>query len=96
MDLSASLHRKTDLNGKVCGLVKVQLALNNVKFEGNVIGESEYKTGEYWVYMTDGSYELHIKHQDYLPLEINFKDYGVSGVASLSTYKLRELYTCWQ
>jgi hypothetical protein len=54
-DLSASTYERKDLNGQACALVKVQLAAYGAKFEGNVIGEVAYKTGEYWVYMTEGS-----------------------------------------
>ena len=88
-DLSASTYERKDLNGQACALVKVQLAAYGAKFEGNVIGEVAYKTGEYWVYMTDGSRELRIKHPNYLPLHITFSDYGVNtGVKSKQTYNL--------
>lgn len=87
-DLSASQYRVADLNGSLCGLVKVQIAASGVKFEGNVIGEPEFKTGEYWVYMSEGSYELHIKVPNYLPLELNFRDYDIMRIESLCTYKL--------
>ena len=82
-DLSASTYERKDLNGQACALVKVQLAAYGAKFEGNVIGDVAYKTGEYWVYMTEGSRELRIKHPNYLPLHITFSDYGVNtGVKS--------------
>lgn len=88
-DMSASLYRKTDINGKPCALVKVQLATLGATFEGNVIAPVEYKTGEYWVYMTEGSRELHIKHPSFLPLEVHFADYDFKrGLQSLQTYKL--------
>lgn len=53
-DLSAASHIRNDLNGKPCGLVKVQLAMAGAQFEGNVIAPVENKMGEYWVYMTEG------------------------------------------
>ena len=88
-DLSASTYERKDLNGQACALVKVQLAAYGAKFEGNVIGDVAYKTGEYWVYMTEGSRELRIKHPNYLPLHITFSDYGVNtGVKSKQTYNL--------
>ena len=88
MDLSASQYERKDLAGQPCGLVKVQLAAMGAKFEGNVVGQTEYKTGEYWVYMTEGSYMLTVKHPSFVPLDINFRDYGISGVLSKTTYKL--------
>lgn len=87
-DLSASQYEERDLAGQACGLVKVQLAEEGAKFEGNVFGQVEYKTGEYWVYMTQGAYMLRIKHPKFLPLDVNFRDYGISGVESKVTYIL--------
>ena len=65
-DLSASQYERKDLAGQACGLVKVQLAEEGAKFEGNVFGNVEYKTGEYWVYMTQGAYMLRIKHPKFV------------------------------
>ena len=91
-DLSASQQRRHDLNGIPCGLVKVQLAATDVTFEGNVIPPVEYKGGEYWVYLTQGSKELRIKHQalppTFLPCHVKFTDYGIKAVQSLITYDL--------
>ena len=88
MDLSASLYERKDLAGQSCGLVKVQLATMGAKFEGNIVGQTEYKTGEYWVYMEEGAYKLTVKHPNFVPLDINFRDYGIMGVTGKSTYKL--------
>lgn len=88
-DLSASTYERKDLNKNSCALVKVQLAAYGAQFEGNVIGDVAYKTGEYWVYMTEGSRELRIKHPNYLPLHVNFADYGVErGLMGKQTYTL--------
>ena len=88
VDLSASQFERKDLAGQVCGLVKVQLAAAGAQFEGNVIGTPEYKTGEYWVFMSPGSYMLNVKHPQFIPLNVNFRDYGIQGVQSKSTYLL--------
>ena len=91
-DLSASQQRRQDLNGEPCALVKVQLAATDVTFEGNVIPPVEYKGGEYWVYLTQGSKELRIKHQavppTFLPCHVKFTDYGIKDIQSLTTYYL--------
>ena len=87
-DISASQYERKDLNGQACALVKVQLAAMGAQFEGNVIQPVEYKTGEYWVYMTEGTKELHIKHPSFVPLAINFTDYGIKGVVPKTTYVL--------
>ncbi len=87
-DLSASQYRRPDLNGEPCGLVKVSLATTGATFEGSVIQPVEYKTGEYWVFMTKGSRELRIKHPNFVPLHVKFTDYDIKGVQPLTTYAL--------
>ena len=88
-DMSASVERRPDRNGTPCGLVKVQLPLPGATFDqtGMVIGNVNYKSGEYWVYMNDGAYMLEIRHPNFHPLFINFNDYGIT-VKKLVTYKL--------
>ena len=88
MDVSASQYERKDLNGQPCALVKVQLATMGARFEGNVVGSADYKTGEYWVYMMEGSYMLSVKHPSFVPLSVNFRDYGISGVQGKATYRL--------
>ena len=87
-DLSASQYKRNDINEHPCALIKVQLATMGATFEGNVIQPVEYKAGEYWVYMPGGNKELMIKHPSFLPLHINFADYGIKSVQSLITYRL--------
>ena len=88
MDLSASTQQRNDRNGNACALVKVQLATPGARFEGNVIGDVEFKTGEYWVYMSEGSYMLNVKHASFLPLFVNFRDFDIKEVESKVTYVL--------
>lgn len=87
-DLAAASKPVIDYNGVACGLVKVRLASEGAEFEGNVMQPVEFKAGEYWVYMTKGSYKLKIKHPKFIPLDISFRDYGVRGVESNCTYEL--------
>ena len=88
MDLSASTQPRNDRNGNACALVKVQLATAGASFEGNVIGDAEFKKGEYWVYMSEGSYMLNVKHASFLPLFVNFRDYDIKRVEGKVTYVL--------
>ena len=87
-DLSASQYRRADLNGEPCGLVKVSLTARGATFEGSIIEPVEYKTGEYWVYMSKGSRELRIKHPSFVPLHVTFSNYGIKDIQSLTTYNL--------
>ena len=88
MDLSASTHPRNDKIGNPCALVKVLLPTVGVTFEGNVLGDVEFKSGEYWVYMSEGSYMLNVKHPNFYPLMVNFRDYDIKRVAGKTTYVL--------
>lgn len=69
-DLSAVVHQMADLNGDPCALVKIGLTVPDATFEGDII-KSEYKDGEYWVYMIDGANWLTVKTSSYTPLRID-------------------------
>ena len=88
IDLSAGIYPRHDLNNKECALIKVLLPTPGVTFEGNVVGESEFKTNEYWVYVTDNTKQLKIKVPGALPLLITFADHGITNVKSKQTYEL--------
>ena len=90
-DISASQYERKDLNGQASALVKVLLASPGAVFEGNVIGDVVYKTGEYWVYLSAGSKELRIKHPQTQPLQVVFKEYGTDKVSAKMTYNLSVL-----
>lgn len=79
-DLSAVVHQVADLNGEPCALIKVGLAIADATFEGDII-KSEYKGGEYWVYMIDGANWITIKAPNYTPLRHEF-----DAVKKNSTY----------
>lgn len=87
-DISGRTYSKTDNNGIPCALLKVHIASKNVKFEGLIIGDPEYKTSEYWVYMPNGSKRLTIKLEGYLPLDVEFSKYGIHSLESKVTYEL--------
>lgn len=88
IDSSASNYPRRDLNQNLCALVKVDLAVPGATFSGNVLGEVDYLQNEYWVYMSSGSYMLQIKHPNFLPLFLNFRDFDIRGVKSEKTYVL--------
>lgn len=88
LDLTASTKMRRDLNNEPCALVKVVLCADGATFEGNIIGDTKLYTNEYWVYMTDGSKMLKIKHGSYKPLMVTFADYGINSLEQKSTYTL--------
>lgn len=89
MDLSATTHPRVDLNGRKCGLVKVQCVLPNMTFVGNVIGDVKYDNGEYWVYMIDKTKQLSVRHSRLLPLDVDFSAMYKNGIKSGITYRLK-------
>ncbi len=87
MDLSGKKYQRLDLNGDPCALVKVQVIADGVQFFGNVIPSGvEHRVGEYWVYMVAGSRDLRVQSPAFLPLEINFSDYGIKALEPSLTY----------
>ena len=88
-DLSAATASRLDLNGKACALVKVQAPVEGLLFEGNIIGNVDFKGGEYWVYLTEKSTELTIKHNNYYPCNVKLTDFGIHSVQSQRTYILK-------
>ncbi len=86
MDLSASKYPRFDNNGEPCALVRVEVIADGVDFFGNLLKPVEHKMGEYWVYMLAGSKMLQIKSDAFLPLMVNFADYGVTPLQPKATY----------
>ena len=90
-DLTARTSPRNDLNGKPCAVIRVGIALQGVVFDGNTIGNPVYNTGEYLVYMPEGSRQITLRHDSYVPLTVVFADYEIEKVRSLSTYRLTVL-----
>ena len=62
---------KEDANGVRCGLIRMGLVIPDAQFEGDIIS-SEYKDGEWWVYMMKGANWITIMTKKYLPLRHEF------------------------
>lgn len=79
---------KKDINGELCGLIRVQFVGGNMTFESKNIKEVEQSTSEYLVWMNPKATKLTIKVPGYLPLNINFKkEHGLKeGIKSKTTY----------
>jgi len=88
MDLSASTHPRFDGNNDAGALVKVLIAEPNVKFEGNIIGVPEFKTNEYWVYLTAGTKFFVVKVPNAIPVHVSFADCKLPPAQSRTTYEL--------
>ena len=87
-DLTASIQSRLDNNGNACGLLKVVSNDKTMTFEGSIVGEPEYKNGEYWIFLPAGTYQIRIKSSEKPPLMLNFRDYNLKQVESKATYEL--------
>ena len=87
-DISAQTQQRRDLNDEPCALVKVQFVGDILDVEGNVIKPLVKKSNETWVYMTNGSQQMKVLTKDYLPLMVNFSNFGISQVEKNKTYVL--------
>lgn len=87
-DLSAATQGRTDGNGQACALVKVMLPFENVSFSGDIVGDTPFKTNEYWVYMPQGSKELTISYPDIEPVRVRFVELGIDQLEGKNTYSL--------
>ena len=90
-DIIARTSPRNDRNGTPCAVIRVGIALQGVVFDGNTIGKPVFNTGEYLVYMPNGSRQITIRHNSYVPLTVAFADYGIDRVKSSTTYRLTVL-----
>ena len=87
-DISAQTQPRKDLNDRNCALVKVQFVGVISEVEGNVVKPLVKHGNETWVYMPQGSRQLKLLTQSYLPVMVTFVDYGVEKLESNRTYVL--------
>ena len=87
-DISAQTQPRKDLNDRNCALVKVQFVGVISEVEGNVVKPLVSQGNETWVYMPQGSRQLKLLTQSYLPVMVTFADYGVEKLESNRTYVL--------
>ena len=87
-DISAQTQQRRDLNDEPCALVKVQFVGDILDVEGNVIKPLVKKGNETWAYMTHGSQQMKVLTKDYLPIMVDFSNYGISQVEKNKTYVL--------
>lgn len=83
----SAFHAPLDDEGHPCGLIKVRANDASLKFKGNIVGEVENKTNEYWVYVPQENRSLIIMHPNFLPFSVDFSAYGVTIVPK-ATYVL--------
>ena len=89
-DIAASTNPRYDINGKIGSLIKVQLPEEGAKFESSMIlGDVDYDSGEYKVYVATGTKRLTVKFPKCMPITIDFSEYGVNATESKTTYVMQ-------
>ena len=90
-DLTAKTLPVLDRNDNACALVKVVLP-DKAAFEGNHV-KIEYRTNEYYIYLSPGTQRLVIKYPGSETLTVNFSKYLDSetqkGLKGARTYRLK-------
>lgn len=87
-DLTGKIQSRKDFNGKDCGLLIVESVLENITFQGNIVGDPIHDAGEYLIYLSAGSKELRIKHPKLLPFSIDMSSILNEPIQSGVTYRL--------
>lgn len=85
--MTVPMQRK-DNNGDICALVKVIIPDSKAVFEGSLVGNCDFKTSEYWCYLTPGSKHLKIKYPNSQPLLVDFVSLIGSGLKGAMIYEL--------
>lgn len=86
-DLTANTQPVLDLNNNKCALIKISIP-EKANFEGNIV-KAEYKTNEFYVYITPGTKQIALKYPGAETLLIRLSDFlDGSGVTSARTYRL--------
>lgn len=82
---------RRDLNDRLAALVKVQIPLGGVEFEGDTLGNIEVHAGEYFVFMPEGSQRLRVKVPGHYPSMVTFREINPSipDLESARVYELR-------
>ena len=72
-DLIARTRPRLDLNEEPCAVIRVSAAnIEAYTFEGNIIGDVLYESGEALVYMTKGSRSITVKSNEFGMMKIDF------------------------
>ena len=95
-DLTANTQPVYDFNNNKAALIKIAIP-EKAEFEGNIL-QTQYKTNEYYVYVSPGTKMLVLKYPGVETLRIQLSDYlDGSGVAGGHTYRLKvNLTEAWK
>ena len=74
-DLIARTHPRLDLNEEPCAVIRVSAAnIEDYTFEGNIIGDVKYESGEALIYITEGSRSITVKSNKFGMMKVDFPE----------------------
>lgn len=92
-DIAARTNRRFDGNDNPCALLKILYPKEGATFEGyGITGDTEFKNGEYWVYMSGNAKRIKIHLPDTPTIELEFSDFGISSVQGNTTYSVEFVF----
>ena len=71
-DASATKTSRKDANGRTCALLRIGLVLPEAKFVGNGVVHSEYRDGEWWVWLSPDATQMTVTAEGYQALALEF------------------------
>ena len=84
-----AFHAPKGKDGMPCGLVKLKSTIPDLCFDGQIVGDVDNNTNEYYIYLERGTTQLVVSRPNVLPVLINFPDYGIESIASKATYSVQ-------
>lgn len=88
-DITASTQRRHASDGRPCALIKIQTTDRILQLEGEMnVGEMSRKGTTTLVYLPSDTYGISLTTEHHGIVDVNFSDYGIESLKSLSTYVL--------
>ncbi|MCM1141279.1 MAG: WG repeat-containing protein [Muribaculum sp.] len=86
-DISAQALSRVDANGEECALLRMQLPVEGVLFEGSIVGDVSFKTNHYLIYMPYTSKRVKVLCPGFHSIMIEFSEFGTK-LESGNTYDI--------
>lgn len=80
--------QRNDANDVPCAVLRFILPKDKASFEGNVVGTSVYKNGEYWVYVSSGTKRIRVKYNNLKPFMLDSKNFSIPFFKSKTIYEI--------
>lgn len=82
-DAANAKYMRRDAQGRTCALVRMGLVLPEARITGPKVEHSEYRDGEWWVWLSPDATQMTVTADGYQPLALQF-----DSVRAASTYML--------